>query len=479
MRILFVATEGSPFAKSGGLGDVIGSLPYALNKQNIEVRVILPKYESMPSYYKEQLKKKFDMTVNLGWRNQYCGVEELEYKGIHYYFIDNEYYFKRPDHYGYYDDGERFAFFNHAVLKVLPQLDYCPQIIHAHDWHTGMLSVFLKAHYAHIPFYKDMKTVFTIHNLKYQGLFPRNILEDLLHLSSDYFTADKLEFYGQINFMKAGLVYSDLITTVSKTYAQEIKYPFFGEKLDPVLNARKESLYGIVNGIDDKNYNPRTDQAIDVNYAESREKKTENKLKLQQALGLPVRKDVPMLAMITRLVEQKGVDLLIHIFEKLMKEDIQFVLLGTGESYYENYFKHIMAKYSRKVGVNILFDENMSRQIYAGSDIFLMPSRFEPCGLSQLIALRYGTIPIVRETGGLKDTVLSYNESTGEGNGFSFANYNAHDFLYTIRRALNIYKNSKVWHEIFLNALRSDFSWEHSSKEYLKLYQNLINESRT
>lgn len=474
MQVLFAASEATPFIKSGGLGDVVGSLPHALRKHNLDVRVIIPKYSDIPENFKQKLIFKKSITVDVGWRKQFCGIEEYVYEDVPFYFIDNEYYFKRPGLYGYYDEAERFTFFCRAILASLPYLDFKPQIIHTHDWQTALLSLFLKAFYQDDPDYNSIKTIFTIHNLKYQGIFPPEVLGDLLGLGGEYFTEDKLEFYGNINFMKAGLIYSDLITTVSPTYAEEIKDPYFGENLDGFLRKKGDKLFGILNGIDYKKYDPLTDLHIFVNYKSSLKKKNENKLQLQELLNLPVRQDVPVIAVISRLVNQKGFDLVEHVLDEILALDLQLIVLGTGEQKYENLFRDAAQYYPQKVSANITFDETLAHKIYAGADMFLMPSLFEPCGLSQMIALRYGTIPIVREIGGLKDTVQSYDEFTGEGNGFSFTNYNAHDMLFTINRAVNFYQDQETWTKIVKNAVKSKFSWKKSAQEYIDLYNRLI-----
>lgn len=475
VKVLIAAAEAVPFVKTGGLADVIGSLPQALKRTGVDVRVMLPKHEEIPEAFKTHMIPVARLTVPLGWRQQYCGVERLEYQGVTFYFIDNEYYFKRKGLYGHFDDAERYAYFARAVLESLPSIDFRPDIIHSHDWHTGMINVFLKAHYGHSPFYKDIKTLFTIHNLGYQGIFSNEILHDILGLDDSYLTSDKIEFYNAVNFMKAGLVYADLISTVSRTYAEEIQYPYFGEKLDGLLRARQADLTGIVNGIDYSIYDPATDEHIFANYtAKTVDAKQKNKTYLQQQVGLPVRRDVPMIAIVSRLVASKGLDLIEHILDELLAhEDIQLVVLGTGEEKYHRLFEHVAWQYPGKVSVNLHFDEKLAHKIYAGADIFLMPSLYEPCGIGQLIALRYGTLPVVRETGGLKDTVLSYNKYTGQGNGFTFANYNAHDMLYTIKRALGMFYDKPVWNQIIQNAMKSDYSWQESAKRYMELYKKL------
>ncbi len=473
MNVLFAASECAPFIKTGGLGDVIGALPNALQQEGIQVNVVLPKYGDLADKYKNQLVLERIIEVPLGWRRQYCGIEKLVHNGINYYFLDNEYYFKRYGSYGFYDDGERFAFFSRAVLEAIPYLDVKPDVIHCHDWQTGPIPLLLKAHYSNNPDYQGIKTVFTIHNLRYKGVYPKSVLGELLDVSERYFHMDGVEFFGNVSYMKAGLAFADALTTVSPTYANEIQTAYYGEQLDGFLRKRNFELQGIVNGIDDENYSPASDKAIFTFY-DSYEGKMENKRALQEHLGLPVNDEIPVISMITRLAEQKGIDLVLHVFEEILNQNVQFVLLGTGESDYEDAFRELAHRYPTKVSANIFFNEALSRKIYAGSDLFLMPSQFEPCGIGQLLAFRYGTLPLVRETGGLKDTVQPYNDFTCQGNGFSFTNYNAHDMLYTIERAIWFHRfQPKKWKELSENALNLDFSWKASSKEYIKLYEEL------
>jgi len=477
LKILYAASEAVPFIKTGGLADVAFALPKALKKLGVDVRVIIPKYKDIPEKFKENMTFITSFIVPVGWRKQYCGIEYLEHEGVTYYFVDNEYYFVRDGLYGHYDDGERFSFFCRAVLETIENIDFKPDTIHCNDWHTGMISPLLKEHYKGKDKFSNIKTVFTIHNLKYQGLFPKEMLGDLLGLGMEYDSVDALEFYGGISFMKGGINYSDIITTVSRTYAEEIQYPFFGERLDGLLRQKKDKLHGIVNGIDYDIYNPKKDKFIfscyDVRSIRGM-RKQENKTHLQEKLGLPQNKEIPMIGMVTRLVDMKGLDLILCILDELLSEDIQMVVLGTGDSYYESQIKEFAQRYPYKFSANIFFSEELAHKIYAASDMFLMPSLFEPCGLGQLIALRYGTLPIVRETGGLKDTVKSYNEEAGEGNGFSFTNYNAHDMLYTIRRALEIYKDKETWKHIAQNAMGQDYSWQNSAAIYKEIYEKLV-----
>jgi starch synthase len=472
-KVLFVTAEAVPFVKTGGLADVTGSLPAELAKNGLDVRIILPKYGDIAGHYKDQMKKVAQTTVRLGWRQQFMGIEKLVDRGITYYFIDNEYYFKRKGIYGFFDDAERYAYFCRAVLESISMLDFVPDVLHCHDWHSGLVSVYLKEQYAHLPLYSKIKTVFTIHNLRFQGVFPPVIME-FLELGPEYLTNDKLEFFGNVNYLKAGLVYSDILTTVSPSYAAEIQQPLCGEKLDGLLRARQQELVGIINGIDQESYNPATDSALAVNYSKvSPKRKLKNKIILQELLGLPVSEDIPVIAMVTRMDRSKGLDLVAHVLDELLTQDVQLIVLGTGDDTYQSMFRIANHRHPTKVSSQIYFDEHLSRQIYGGADIFLMPSLYEPCGIGQLVAMRYGCLPVVRETGGLKDTVFSYNEATGQGNGFSFANYNADDMLYTVNRALSLYKNKKAWYKLVRSAMQCDYSWKQSALQYEKLY-NLL-----
>ncbi|QNO16593.1 glycogen synthase GlgA [Alkalicella caledoniensis] len=476
MKILHVASEAVPFIKTGGLADVIGSLPVELKKQGVDVRVVLPKYKDIPVKFTEQMKWIKSIDVPVGWRNQFCGIEELELDGVKYYFLDNRYYFGRDGLYGFVDDGERFSFFCKAVVEFLQHVDFIPDIVHCHDWHSGMVPLILTEKKSIEPLYSDVKTVFTVHNLKFQGVFPKEVLTDLLQISDLYFNLDGVEFYNNISFMKGGINFSHVFNTVSPTYAQEIKHPFFGEKLEGLICYRHEKLRGILNGLDYAKYNPAVDPLIFENYSlDTIEKKYTNKMVLQTELGLPHRREVPVIAIVSRLTEQKGLPLVEGVISEMLGMDVQFIILGTGDKKYEELFHRAQEQFPHKISFSNTFNEGLAQKIYAGSDIYLMPSLFEPCGLSQLIALRYGTIPVVRETGGLKDTVTPYNKYTGEGNGFSFENYNAHEMLYTIERAVNIYYNEKhIWYHLIKNAMESDFSWEKSAKVYLEMYKEIL-----
>ncbi len=475
IKVLFAASEVAPFAKTGGLADVAGSLPKYLNKLGADVRVVMPKYKSIPYNFVDQMEYLGYIYVDISWRHQYCGIFKLVYEGVTFYFIDNEYYFKRDGLYGFIDEAEQFTFFSKALIEFLPSVDFNPNVIHLNDWQTAIASTLLKAHYLNNDFYRNIKTVLTIHNLKYQGVFPKSTMPDLLGLGWEYFTPYGLEFYDQVNFLKAGIVSSDIINTVSLTYAQEIKTDFFGEQLQDAIRMRSNDLYGIVNGIDYENNDPSTDKRIYANFDLPHiENKSINKEKLQETLGLPIRNDVPLIGIITRLVAQKGLDLIEFVLGDILSEDIQLVVLGTGEAVYEEMFKQASLRYPDKVSANIKYDVTLAQRIYAGSDMFLMPSLFEPCGLGQLFSLRYGSIPIVRETGGLNDTIEPYNQYTRTGNGFSFNNYNAHDMLYTIKRAIHFYHDKFAWDALTKNAMSQNFSWDKSAGEYINLYKRLL-----
>ncbi|GLB58625.1 glycogen synthase GlgA [Cytobacillus sp. NCCP-133] len=480
MKVLFAVSECVPFIKSGGLADVAGSLPKELVKQGTDVRIILPKYGTISDNFKKKMSHKCEFTVAVGWRNQYCGIEELEYQGITFYFVDNEYYFNREKLYGYFDDGERFAFFNRAVLDALQHIDFYPDVIHSHDWHTGMIPFLLRVEYRPKKGYEFIRTVFTIHNLQFQGIMPRDALGDLLGLESTHFHPDKLEFFGNINFMKGGIVAADKITTVSPTYKDEIQTEYYGERLHDLLRRRTSDLEGILNGIDEEFYNPEKDPFIFKKFSVvTLQNKKANKKQLQEKFCLPVKEDVPLIAMVTRLTKQKGLDLVKCVFRELMQDNVQVLVLGTGDPEFEQFFREMEARYPNKCKAYIGFDEGLAHEFYAGSDLFLMPSQFEPCGLGQMIAMRYGSIPIVRETGGLNDTVHSFNEYTKEGNGFSFSNFNAHDMLYTIQRSIGFYRNSEVWEQIVKNAVSMDNSWAQSAFKYNQLYAGLVSRSES
>ncbi len=474
MRVMFAASEAMPLVKTGGLADVVGALPKALAKLGAEVTVVLPKYEAIPQEIAEAAKTIAVTEVQLGWRRQYCGIQEVVVDGVRFLLIDNEFYFKRGQLYGYGDEAERFVFFSVAVLEMLDKLGRMPDILHCHDWQTGIIPFLLKTRYANRPGYRNIRTVYTIHNLQYQGVFSRELLQELLTTGDDSFTEDSLEFYGAASCMKGGLRFADKLSTVSFTYAREIQSEEYGEKLDGVIRQRSHDLWGILNGIDTEVYNPMTDPNLAVNYRDSLEKKRRNKLALQRELGLPEDAGVPLIGIVSRLTQQKGFDLIAEALSELLKERIQLVVLGSGEPGIEDMLRGALPANRDKMAIWFGFNEGLARRIYAASDLYLMPSRFEPCGLSQLIALRYRSVPIVRETGGLKDTVAPYNEYTGTGNGFTFGPPTAHDMLYTIRRALSFYGDAEHWERIVANGAKNDYGWESSAELYCKLYRELV-----
>lgn len=473
-KVLFVASEAAPFIKTGGLGDVMGALPKALVAKGYDARVIIPLYQNIKSSYREKFEFIKWITVPVGWRDSYCGIFEYEHEGVKFYFLDNEYYFKRGGLYGYYDDGERFAFFDRAVLMAIKAINFKPDIIHCNDWQAGMVPVLYKLEYCKDPFYYDIKNVFSIHNLLFQGTFDKGILPELFGYDMEPYLNKSIELYGGVSFIKGGINYADKISTVSNTYVQEIKTPRYGERLDGLLKVREHDLWGILNGIDYNVYNPETDSNIYKNYnLETIDDKVYNKLQFQASMALPQKKDVPMVAIISRLTPQKGMDLIANIADKLLQHNMQLVILGTGDRGYEDHFKNLEYRYRDKVRSCIMFSDSLAHKIYAAADIFVMPSLFEPCGLGQLIALRYGTIPVVRETGGLKDTIQPYNQFTGEGNGFSFANYNAWELYLTIEHALSCYYDKPVWDGLIRYAMQSDNSWESAAEKYILLYNSL------
>lgn len=470
-KILFVASEARPFIATGGLADVIGSLPQALAQDGtLDIRVVIPLYSDIKPEMRRKMSFLGNIYVPLSWRNQYCGVFQYVSDGVTYYFIDNEYYFKRPGCYGYYDDGERFAFFSRSVMEILPFIGFYPDLLHCHDWQAAMAAIYLKTLYSERLEYQRIKALFTIHNIEYQGKFSLDILGDLFGLSEKY--RSLLEFDGCLNLMKGAIECCEKFSTVSPTYANEIKTRQYAHGLESIICKNDRKLTGILNGIDVNSYNPETDTALFANYtSENLENKKICKTELQKMLGLPV-KDVPIIAMITRLVSHKGLDLVKTVAEDILHEDVQFVLLGTGDVAYEEYFKDLGVKYEGKASVKIAFNGDLSRKIYSGADLFLMPSVSEPCGLSQMICSRYATVPIVRETGGLYDSIKPYGAG---GNGFTFASCNPYDMLYVIHEAINAYKNETAWKDLMKKVATTDFSWARSAQEYKKLYYNTLN----
>ena len=479
-KILFVASEGVPFIKTGGLADVVGSLPKYFDKRYFDARVILPKYMCMKQEMKDMMHYRAHFYMDFLGQDEYVGVLEAQYDGITYYFIDNEKYFNGFKPYGdnVVEEISKFVFFSKAALSILPVIDFRPDVVHCHDWQTGIIPVYLKERFAGGEFYRGMKSVMTIHNLKFQGVYDIKTVKNISGLDSSFFTPDKMAYFKDANLLKGGITYADAITTVSQTYAEEIKTAFYGEKLDGLLRARSKDLRGIVNGIDYSEYNPETDSYIlhKYNAGNFRKEKIKNKRDLQRQLGLVENEKKMMIGIVSRLTDQKGMDLVAYIMDEMLsRDDIRLVVLGTGQEQYENMFRHFDWKYHGKVSANIYYSEELSHRIYASCDAFLMPSLFEPCGLSQLMSLRYGTIPIVRETGGLKDTVEPYNEYESKGTGFSFKNYNAHEMLATIRYAEKIYYDKKRdWNKIVDRAMAIDYSWKVSASKYQEMYDWLI-----
>ena len=469
-KVLFVASEARPFIATGGLADVIGSLPQSLAKDpNYDIRVVLPLYSDIKTEYRRKMSYLGNIYVPLSWRNKYCGIFTCVENGVTFYFIDNEEYFKRPGCYGYYDDGERFAFFCRSVLEILPIIEFYPEVLHCHDWQAALAAIYLKTIYCQRPEYQFIRALFTIHNIEYQGKYSLDILGDLFGI--DYANAYLLEYQGCINLMKGAIECCERFSTVSPTYANEIKTEQYAHGLQDIIRKNENKLTGILNGIDVDSYNPEKDTALFAQFsANELDNKKICKKELQKMLGLPV-KDVPMIAMISRLVSHKGLELVKTVAEDILHEDVQFVLLGTGDNHYEEYFRDLGRRYEGKASINIAFNGDLSRKIYSGADIFLMPSVSEPCGLSQMIASRYATIPVVRETGGLFDSIKPYGAG---GNGFTFASCNPYDMLYVLHEALDTYKKKEEWKVLMKTAATTDFSWERSAEEYKTLFNNTI-----
>jgi len=478
MKLLFAATECAPYFKSGGLGDVVGALPKELAKEGHEVRVILPYFvQQMDAEYKEQLEDVDDFIIEVGWRKQYTGIKQLKKDGVIYYFIDNLFYFDRPGLYGYGDDAERFAFFQQAAIEMLEVVDYIPDVFHVNDWQTAVIPVLLKDKYQWKEKLRDIKTVLTIHNLMFQGIFDQIVLSDLFGIGYDAFHEHGLKYYDDVNYLKGGIFYADLVTTVSPTYAEEIKNEEFGMGLHEDLQKIDDKLVGLLNGIDYDTYDPKEDNRIPAQFSvDDLSGKSENKAALQEKAGLPKDPDTALIGVVTRLDEQKGIQLIIDSLDELMRyRDVQIVLLGTGKSYFEDAFNHFTDKYPETFKGIIHFDVDLAQLIYAGSDMFLMPSAFEPCGLSQLNAMRYGTLPIVHEVGGLADTVHPYHHVSGEGTGFSFYEFNAYTMMKTIDHALTIYYDyPDQWQQLMKQAMNEDNSWENAAKAYIEQYEQLV-----
>ena len=472
MKVLYAVSEAKPFIASGGLGDVAGSLPIALRKRLIGCRVVMPLYDGIPEKFKAEMKFITHITVPVAWRRQYCGIFEAKYNGVIYYFLDNQYYFKRQGIYGHYDDAERFAFFSRAVLEIIPYIDFKPDVINCNDWQTALVPVYYSLFYGNRPGFENIKTAFTIHNIQYQGKFGEEILEDVLGVPKEF--SSLLHNDDCVNLMKGAIECANAVTTVSPTYAKEILDPYYSHGLDNILRMRSWKLHGILNGIDTVTNDPGADPNLIKNFtAEDIAGKAECKEDLQKAMGLPVNPDVPLIGMVTRLVSHKGLDLVQCVLEELLAtRDVQVVVLGSGDWQYETFFTELAYKYPEKLAVKIGFVPTLASKIYGGSDIFLMPSQSEPCGLSQMFALRYGSIPVVRATGGLRDSVQDSGDN--EGNGFVFEEYNAHSMLHTIKRALDGYADKDGWAILRKRAMECDYSWGRSANEYIKLYKALI-----
>lgn len=471
MKILFVASEARPFIASGGLADVAGSLPKALCDSGNECRVVIPLYKNIPQQFREKMEFVRNFNVPLAWRNQYCGVFKMCHQGVVYYFLDNEYYFKRDNLYGYYDDAERFAFFSKASMEMLNYIDYDPDIVHTNDWHTALVPVYLNTFYRSIPKYHDIKTVFTIHNIQYQGQYGMEIVWDVLGIPE--YQHPILEYNGCLNMMKAAIVQVNVVNTVSPSYAVEIHDPWFSHGLDPILNMKGNRVIGILNGIDVAANDPKTDQDIYKNYdIKTLDDKKVNKAELMKEMGLEPNEDRMLIGMVTRFASHKGLDLVKYIFDDLMRDNVSVVVLGSGEKVYEDFFREMQYRYAGRMSVKIGFLPALSKKIYAGADVFLMPSKSEPCGLAQMVAARYGTLPIVRETGGLKDSI--HDMGTENGNGFTFKTYNAHDMLGAIQRAEGLYGNKPLWKDAMTAAMSCDFSWDKSAGEYVRMYQMIM-----
>lgn len=467
-KILFVASESQPFISTGGLSEVIGSLSKALaSTGKYDVRVVIPLYSDIKREYREKFTYLGNLYVHLAWRNQYCGIFSYEQDGVIFYFIDNEFYFKRPGCYGYYDDGERFAFFSRAVLEIMPFLNFYPDVMHCHDWQAALAAIYLKTNYCFREEYQFIRALFTIHNIEYQGQYSLDLLGDLFDIYGAY--QHIVEYGNCINLMKGAIECCEKFSTVSPKYAEEIKNPYYAHGLDPIIRRNEFKLTGILNGIDDKGYNCALDNHLFANFTpEDFSGKAVCKSELQKMLALPQKPETPIISMVSRLVSHKGLDLVTNVIEEFLQDDVQVVILGTGDSHFEGFFSNLARKYPDKLSANIVFNGDLSRKIYSGSDIFLMPSKSEPCGLSQMIACRYGTIPVVRETGGLYDSIKPLV------NGYTFTNYNAHDMLYVIRQAVSDYKNKEEWAKLMYRAATTDFSWSHSAKDYEALYLNML-----
>ena len=473
MNILYVTSEAAPFCKTGGLADVAGSLPQALAKGGDKVSVILPLYHSVSEKWLDELKFEKWLYVRLSWRSVYCGLFSLKKDGVTWYFVDNEQYFKRPELYGYYDDGERFGFFSRAVTELLRELPEKPDVVHCNDWESALVPIYIHDEAVRDDFYKGIRTVLTIHNIAYQGRFGRETLGDLFGLAPGWYDGGTLAYEGGVNLLKGAIIDADAVTAVSPTYARELNYAYFAHGLEGVVSMCGGKMHGVLNGLDTKSYDPRHDGAILETYGMSKMAgKAKDKEQLQQTIGLQVRPDTPIIAMVSRFAEHKGLDLVCETLDYIMEKDVQFAVLGKGEAHYEAFFNYASQRYPGRVAVYLGYSDALSRQIYAGADLFLMPSKSEPCGLSQMIAMRYGAVPIVRETGGLKDTVQAYQPADGSGNGFSFANYNAGDMAHVVCEAIDLYHdNPAAFKALQKRGMGADFSWKRSAEQYHEIYE--------
>lgn len=473
MKVLFAASESAPFFKTGGLGDVAGSLPKELLRQGVDVRVVLPLHSKMKMVDQEELELLYEFDVQVGQEQKYCGIKSFKRAGVNYYFIDNQEYFFRDELYGYDDDGERYSFFSMAIVEMMEKIGFIPDVIHSNDWHTALIPALLQDKYHWIEAYQNIRTVFTIHNLRFQGIFGKNVLQDWLGTGDNIFHEQGIEYYGDVNFLKAGVNFADIVTTVSPSYAEEIQTAQFGEGLDGVLRWNNWKLSGILNGIDYKINNPETDPLLVKNYSQEKlSGKASNKKALQKEFILPETEDM-LIGVVSRLTHQKGMHLLNDILEGVGNLPVQLILLGTGEEEFEHSFKYFEGRFPNKIRAVIEFDVDLAQRIYAGSDLFLMPSAFEPCGLSQMIAMRYGTLPLVHEVGGLKDTVEAYNQYTGDGTGFSFNRFSPDTLYQAICYAKDVYQDQKVWKRLIQQAMDKDFSWTESAKDYIAHYQSI------
>ncbi len=476
MNILYVTSEAVPFCKTGGLADVAGSLPPSLAANGDRVSVILPLYETVKDKWGDRLHFEKWTFVRLAWRSVYCGLFSVEREGVTWYFVDNESYFRRSDLYGYYDDGERFAFFSRAVTELLRSLPEKPDVVHCNDWQSALVPVYIRDEAVRNDFYKSIRTVITVHNIEYQGRYGRETVEDLFGLDRGWFDGGTIEFGGDVNLLKGGIVTADAVTAVSPTYAQELKCAYFAHGLENVMRMSEGKLHGVLNGIDMKRYDPAHDESLAAPYsADDLTGKRQDKAALQKLLGLKEAPGTPILAMVTRLVSHKGLDLVCETLDTIMEKDVQFVVLGKGDAKYETFFEYARQRYGGRMAVHLGYSEQLAMQIYAGADLFLMPSKSEPCGLSQMIAMRYGTVPIVRETGGLKDTVHAYEAWNGAGNGFSFADYNAGDMCHVVCQAIDLYHNNKdAYAALQKRGMTADFSWTRSAKAYDDIYSSIL-----